>query len=811
MKNTFVKLFLALAMCFMIGSALVACGGVSLSVSEDGYFVIDGEKTDIKAPAEGAADCKHDLQKFEVKAHTADADGVVLEVCALCDGYAKVSAGTVHNFVEDVVAATCTEEGFEGEVCTICGAHGEGEAIDAAGHKWSDDIILTNNVNACTDGGVAVQHCSVCKEVSEPTAIDPVGHVVANWSITTYPNGGVGEAEGKCIYCAETKTYELPALNDEDYTTSWKDGKVPTCYIEGVKVYTYVVKNEQNDDKVWDKNIDCVAEAAPAVADHILGGVSVNTWYDATINAFKFYADTNEDGKVEAVGFQEYANGTINCEATAAGYFVCEACDFVVQVDEIYKAHFGAETVVTAALCHTPGTLKVDCVNCETAVSKTYYADHKYEYTLVDNEDGDDATWDLVGKCMVEKTIPAAVEGDPATKVACWAQETVAEERLKGYTVKEDITASKIGTVKPTCYAAGYETYKYTETVGAITLNVEVKVAIDKDEDGVADLLPHTLNGKTLDKYVDELGASTLNTSIKGIMPTNGEKFDKCGNLYDVVFECSVCAAYKAASQTNIGTLVNLEDIVMPHNELVYVVEGENGTKAATCSSNGKEFFKCLNEGCELATGEHYREIPALTHNYTLTYAVDVKTGELTVKGNCSRDCKDADSKFERVFSIVEEFDEDDFTITTKTEKTCSTPEVKKFVGNVAVFVTCEEIESGDYDEENVAHVKLEDKYYNVTVDIAGATKDEDGKFVEKYVVGITFDVTTSDYDSHKFCEEDAYEVVVYNRDWDKDGVVDAIETYTFKYCVNCFKYEQVKVEVKQLTDVFEAPAEDAE
>ena len=767
MKNTFVKLFLALALCFMVGCALVACGGSSVAISEDGYWVIDGEKTNVKAAAESVADCNHEIVEVEVKAHTATKDGVVLEVCALCNDYAKVTAGTIHEFAAGEVAATCTAEGFNGEICTICGAYGEGEAVAALGHNLSDNIFLVKDKAnpACTKGGVAVQHCSTCKFVTEPVAVDPVGHIVENWVVTTYPGESVGAAKGVCIYCDNVKTYDLPALDDEKYDVSWKDGKAATCNTEGTKIYSYVVTNTQNDDLVWDYNLVCEYEAQPAKAVHVIGGKNYNAWI--ANGAYQYYADV--DGDVEAVGFEEYAEtstvGKIACEETKPGYFVCEACEFVVPVEKLYKAHFGAETVVTAATCYAAGTLKVDCVNCSKDITKSYTVEHEYDYKLIDDNDGDATTFVLVATC--KNTIPAKEEGGKAT--ACTAG---------NYT--ENVVANKIDEVKTTCYKQGYDLYRYNKEVAADVV-VPVEVPVYK-----TDVVEHTLNGKTLDKY------DVITTAINGILPIANVEFTTCGVTYKAVFECSVCAAYKAASGTEMGTLVPV-DAYMDHNTVEYVVEGENGTKAPTCTAEGKKFEKCLNEGCALAAG-YSSVVPALGHDYALSYTVDVEAETLTVKGTCAKEHAEdvVDYKFETTVGLDTVASAFDYV--TKTEKTCYSPLVVTFTGYIAV-----------------ADVKVVgDK---VVATLVPATYDEDEEvYTDKYVVAVVFDYTTGEYDDHDYCDADAYETVVYERDWNEDGIIDAVETYVFKYCEVCYTYKQVgEAKVEQLTEITEKPAEDAE
>ena len=839
MRNTFVKLFLALALCFMVGWALVACGSDFTLTVEDGYFVVNGEKTDVKAPeADAVADCEHDVKKYEVKAHTADAEGVVLEVCTKCDAYAKTTAGTIHDFVEGEVKATCTTDGFKGLICSICGKFDKGEVTDPAKHAWGEETVLVNNsgvedVYACMDGGVAVQHCADCGLVSEPKAVEAVGHIATTWSYGTNAptEENPGTASGTCIYCGAGVDYALPALNDQDYDVSWKNGVVATCEKKGVKIYTYKVTNKQNDADVWDKNIDFDFETAEQTADHVIGGKPSQSWINKE-GYYQFYADVNGDGKVEPVGFKEYAQGTgskgkIPCEGVASAYFNCEACDFVVPLEgNVYKAHFGAETIVSAATCNTLGTKKVDCQNCKTSPTFTYTVDHDFKYELVRVEGVDYAAnqFTLVEKCYNSKAVG---EGTAATTKVCHelkASDFAADmdaavvAKLIGLKTTDKVTTTEIKKVKATCYSPAYTVYQYDKELagGATTpviINVNEKVVdregnpvLDEDGNTIDVYLEHTLNGKRLDEY------EVVSTDIKGISPVSGVKFDKCGETYPAIFECSVCVAYKASSGADIGTVASTS-AVMKHN---YVnVEATTNT-APTCTVIGKQAVKCLNEKCADAKGTNI-DVPALKHDYVLTYDVDLDEDVLTVKGVCKRDCDDIDSSVEGFVSLsaLENVNENGFSVINKTEATCLAPKTDRYSGVLALYVTVveepsEPSEPAEPAEPGEPSELSEPAEPQVVTSVWFATKKANGSYEEDYYLTVNYEKPVGTKLAHKYCGEEDYKKVVYNRDWNNDGEVDAVETYSFKYCEYCNLSQQVgEAEVKQLTEVTKAPDEE--
>ena len=182
MKNTIVKLLMALAMCFMIAGSLIACAGAQGEKGDTGaagaagaqgpqgpqgekgdkgdkgdatkvelrevdgvsYWFIDGTNTNIKAEGKDGEDltaCNHvdengesTIAYYELVKHAFlgyDADGVAqfrngdyLATCTKCTGYAEVFVDTVIHFPEAEgreIPATCESDSSKGIHCSACG------------------------------------------------------------------------------------------------------------------------------------------------------------------------------------------------------------------------------------------------------------------------------------------------------------------------------------------------------------------------------------------------------------------------------------------------------------------------------------------------------------------------------------------------------------------------------------------------------------------------------------------------------------------------------------------------------------------
>lgn len=97
---------------------------------------------------------------------------VSYQKCTRCDAKKNVTeikepAG--HQWTELVEEATCTEAGFKGNVCSLCGTR-EGTVIRPAGHKKT----ITTVKPTCGKDGVTTISCSVCGQ-TERTTLPAVG------------------------------------------------------------------------------------------------------------------------------------------------------------------------------------------------------------------------------------------------------------------------------------------------------------------------------------------------------------------------------------------------------------------------------------------------------------------------------------------------------------------------------------------------------------------------------------------------------------------------------------------------------------
>ena len=172
-------------------------------------------------------------QWFTAYAATCTTTGLKARICAACDiTETAVIPALGHDYAEDVIAPTCTEEGFTTYSCKACSHSYVGSYVAALGHNWSDWSVTTEPT--CTEEGEKVRTCPCGGE--EKLAIDALGHTWNAWAVTTEPTCTVEGEETRICTCGAEDKQPIDALGH-----SWSDWSVttePTCTEEGEKVRT---------------------------------------------------------------------------------------------------------------------------------------------------------------------------------------------------------------------------------------------------------------------------------------------------------------------------------------------------------------------------------------------------------------------------------------------------------------------------------------------------------------------------------------------------------------------------------------------
>ncbi|MBR3768725.1 MAG: dockerin type I repeat-containing protein [Clostridia bacterium] len=154
---------------------------------------------------------------------------------------------------------TCTEDGFQVNKCSHCGAENPNEknqrVLKALGHEYDSTSIL--EAATCTETGVKEGICAFCGPVTEE--IPAHGHKVSTWETVSYSTCSVaGLKEGTCSACKETVTQETAKLKHDfnEKEIHWTAG-IP-CEGTGIGYIECKKCNEKQDVQI--KKLSCTNE-----------------------------------------------------------------------------------------------------------------------------------------------------------------------------------------------------------------------------------------------------------------------------------------------------------------------------------------------------------------------------------------------------------------------------------------------------------------------------------------------------------------------------------------------------------------------
>ena len=168
---------------------LVGETGSTLSAADAGDYTVKVTASDgilTSAEAESAA-------AYTITAHnytevvtdpTCTEQGYNTHICSICqdsyiDSYVPAAG---HNFGKWTVVKSpdCTNGGSEKCVCSVCG-YAEIKDVAANGHEWEEDFTVDKEADCTSDGSKSI-HCKHCDTIKESTVIPAVGHLPgAEW------------------------------------------------------------------------------------------------------------------------------------------------------------------------------------------------------------------------------------------------------------------------------------------------------------------------------------------------------------------------------------------------------------------------------------------------------------------------------------------------------------------------------------------------------------------------------------------------------------------------------------------------------
>ena len=183
------------------------------------YYEFKNEPTCTKAGAKGKicsvcgysestkiAALGHDWGSWkETKKATETAKGVETRTCKRCKTKKTRSIDklphTTHRWeTKEVVAATCTEEGYTVQKCKDCTAERQTDVVLALGHQF---VWETDKEPTCVEEGTETERCNRCSDTGSSRTLDPLGHDWGDWE--TNQEDTTKEIR-TCSRCRDTET-----------------------------------------------------------------------------------------------------------------------------------------------------------------------------------------------------------------------------------------------------------------------------------------------------------------------------------------------------------------------------------------------------------------------------------------------------------------------------------------------------------------------------------------------------------------------------------------------------------------------------
>lgn len=130
--------------------------------------------------------------------------------------------------------ATCTKDGYSGQICGVCGEVVNQEVIPATGHMPGQWQIISEPT--CKEPGAHELCCTVCGEVLESEEIPALGHTPGEWVQTNEPTClKNGKRHQRCTVCGVILNSEdIPVL--EHIPGEWEVQKPATCTTAGKRI-----------------------------------------------------------------------------------------------------------------------------------------------------------------------------------------------------------------------------------------------------------------------------------------------------------------------------------------------------------------------------------------------------------------------------------------------------------------------------------------------------------------------------------------------------------------------------------------------
>lgn len=358
------------------------------------------------------------------------------------DPTTSIPTDHVHSYTEEVIAPTCTEDGYTLHKCS-CGDSYKDTTVAKLGHSFGAWKVTVEPTNTKT--GSKERECQTC-HVKE-TQVVPVRqtehtHTYDNWQVAKNPTD---KAEGllvrNCIAEDKSETFVLPTLNTTDYTKG-DESVDSTCSVAGVYEYVYTKDEQAFSFKVALQRLEHELETKTKKATCTESGYVRTTC-------------KNCDYKVEET--TKPLGHTWDHDEASCDY--AKTCTVCHTVGEAQKTHH-ALAVTTPATCEQAGKIVYTCEYCNKKLSEEAIPALGHDYS----------NWNQIGaeqknsKCEV-------IQHYSRTCTLCNHEESYDDVLRVEHNYTSEVTTealcNKAGTITYTCLDCGASYEKNYENTSA--------------------------------------------------------------------------------------------------------------------------------------------------------------------------------------------------------------------------------------------------------------------------------------------------------------------------------------------------------
>lgn len=552
--------------------------GIKTVAVEGNQFVItltNDNVVNVNIPAVSNT-CEHDYDKWMLQEHkTVDTMNVTLKICKKCGASVlEKDAGHVWGDVT-TVAPTCTEEGYDARLCTICGKADEKTNVKAAkGHDWEENVLFIAEGKAiCETEYFTGRRCKTCALVDEENIVahKQAEHSVSEWALQTAPKFDTeGTLVGYCATCGKDVTTKMPKLNKKDYTF---DGDIDACgAAREVKVTYNAINTITFKVQIAEKKHTIVlSDGKKLDVDGRVYTISQKDIDDGIVSLF---------GNVKPTCKETGAKASVTCAA--------DNCGKVLLVDVRFD-----HTPIDADLAKLDEKHYTNCTDKGTTGEFTCkYCGEKHTREIA--AQGHDLTYILTKDTVAAGAAQTFTITEKCKREGCTYRKVIAEH---------EVVVSKI-TKEADCQNEGERVYTYTAKDGKV---VELKEAIAKTahRHATLDIEIENKNVFNYDEFIKKYG--------EGAIELFGNKQPTCNENGFGHYTCKTCGKEILVTLTR--------NHVKPAVDQITVTE-------ATCTAPKTLVYTCTVCGKEQTETEG----KALGHDFEYTLNEDNTTLTATCK-----------------------------------------------------------------------------------------------------------------------------------------------------------------------------------